>query len=124
MYIRAFLCLRRLFCRVDLQVYESHTGKWEGPHAGLSPCQGRGYFLYIYIYLSRRFNNGLPHVLLALTLREMCICCVETHVLKSVWLRIRQLCIIVHAHGPDGCRDVTENKHLSAFPFHFADVCL
>lgn len=118
-YIRVFLCLRWLFRCVDLQVYESHTGKWEGPHAGLSPCQGRGYF---HIYLSRRFNNGLPRVLLAFTLREMRICGVETLVLKSVWLRMRRLCVI--AYSPDGAVMFTENKDLSAFPFHFADVCL
>lgn len=58
MYIRALSSVSDGYsARVDLQVYESHTEKWEGPQPGLSPCQGRGYSLPI--YASRYLNDGL-----------------------------------------------------------------
>lgn len=60
-----------------LQVYESHTGKWEGPQAGLTPFQGWGYFHHI--YLSRRLSNGRRCAFLDLTLEEMWEKCASSY---------------------------------------------
>lgn len=66
-YIRALSSVSGCSPRVDVKADESHTGKWAGRHLGLTPRQGRGCSLRM--YLSRRPNDGLRSGFSGLTLK-------------------------------------------------------